>query len=365
MRLMTLTKRRFLFYALTLVFLIAGPLLVAYSLGYVYDFSTASLEQTGGIFVKAETPRLMVFLDNAPARETGIITGSTFLTDVRRGTHLVRLEKQDFRPWSKSVPVEPATVTELRDIVLIPRELAVATSSEKELGAAAATSTPVETLTQNAKNQLLAGRGKSARVILENVHSFAEDGDDIFFVDQNGFFARLSRDTAAIATIGRPGFYMEGRRVRFVSGRQYIALIDASGGLFLYEKSTGTLTPAASDVQNAAFDGTESKLLLQRRQNIAVLWLDDNPYQPLQKKGITEEILSEDGTIFEAQWFYATDAHILWRTRRGIYFAEIDRRGGLNKTELFSGTADGLFTYPSLPHTVFWRTGKSLYKTEL
>ncbi len=362
---MTRAKRRIIFYTLTLIFLIAGPLLVAYSLGYVYDFSTASLEQTGGVFVKAETPRLAVFFDNTFVRETSLLTGSAFLTDIREGTHLVRLEKQDFHPWSKTVSVEPATVTELRDIVLIPQSLVTATSSLAELSRAEATSTPPEALTLNGKHRLLAGRGKSARVILENVHSFAGDGDDIFFVDQNGFFARLSRDTGTIATIGRPGFVLDDGPLRFIIGAQRIALIDPSGGLFLYDKDAGTLTAVASEILDASFDGKEEKLLLRKRQSIAVLWLADNSYQPLQKKGILEEVLTDTAAILEARWFYATDAHVVWRMRDGIYFAEIDHRGGINKTELVSDIADELLTYPSVPNAIFWRIGKNIYKTEL
>lgn len=348
-----------------LAFLLAGPLLVGYSLGYIFDFSTARFEQTGGIFIKSETPRVTIFLDNSATGETGLLTGSAFLTDVREGMHLVRLEKEGFRPWSKTIPVDPAAVIEFRNILLIPYTLETATSSEEELMQAQATSTPLEIFTLNAKDQLVTGRGRTARVILENVHSFAADGADIFFVDKNGFLASLSRDSNAIATIGRPGFLLDERPLRFITGQRYLAIIDPSGGLFLYEKGTGTLTPAASEVTNISFNGTETKLLLRRTRSIAVLWLDNNPYQPLQQKGIVEEILTENAPIRDAQWFYGTDAHIVWRTQNGIYVTETDLRGGLNKTELVSGTADGLFTYLSTPDTVFWRKAKKVYKADL
>lgn len=357
--------RRLIFYCLILIFLFAGPLLVGYSLGYVFDFSTASFEQTGGIFIKSKTPRLTVFLDGVAAEETGLLTGSAFLMDVRDGAHLVRLEKEGLRPWSKTIGVESATVTELRDILLVPYVLNTATSSEEELLRAEATSTPGEVLTLNAKNQLLAGAGKTARAILENVHSFAADGTNIFFVDKNGFFARLSTETGVIATIGRPGFLLDGGHLRFVTGRHYLGIIDPSGGLFLYEKDTGVLTPAASDIADASFDSAEGKLLLRRQRSIAVLRLADNPYQPLQKRGVLEETLSENSLIRDARWFYGTDAHVVWRTQNGIYFTETDLRGGHNKTELVSGVTDGLITHPSLPDAIFWRKGKTLYKTEL
>ncbi|MBI2053587.1 MAG: hypothetical protein HYT41_02495, partial [Candidatus Sungbacteria bacterium] len=87
--------------------------------------------------------------------------------------------------------------------------------------------------------------------------------------------------------------------------------------------------------------------------------------ETLQKKGILEEVLTDTAAILEARWFYATDAHVVWRMRDGIYFAEIDHRGGINKTELVSDIADELLTYPSVPNAIFWRIGKNIYKTEL
>ena len=112
----------------------------------------------------------------------------------------------------------------------------------------------------------MAGRSKSARVILENVYSFVGDGDDIFFVDQNGFFARLSRDTGTIATIGRPGFLLDGRPLRFIIGTRSLALIDPSGGLFLYEKDAGALTAVASEILDASFDSKELANVAEIRQ---------------------------------------------------------------------------------------------------
>ncbi|MDO8584470.1 MAG: hypothetical protein Q7R83_04820, partial [bacterium] len=262
-------------------------------------------------------------------------------------------------------PVKSATVTELRNILLIPYVLESATSSKEEITHAEATSTPGEILTLNRKSELLAGADRTARVILENVHSFAPDGTDVFFVDKNGFFARMARASGAITTVGRPGFVLDGGPMRFIRGQRHLAILDPSGGLFIYEKDAGMLIPAASDIADVSFDSAEEKLLLRRARSIAVLWLADNSYQPFQRKGILEEILLEDILIRDARWFYGTDAHVVWRTQNGIYFAETDTRGGINKTELTAEATDELLTYPSLPDAIFWRKGETFTKTEL
>lgn len=339
--------------------------MVAYSLGYIFNFSTARFEQAGGIFIKSRTPRMSVFLDGALVRETGLLTGSTFLTDILPGDHLIRLEKLGFRSWSKTIGVARAAVTELRNIILVPYPLAAATSSREEIAGAQATSTPAEVLTLNKKGAVIAGRGKNAEVILENVHSFSSVSDAIFFVDKNGFLARYDFATGAITTIGRPGFFLDTLPLRFVVGQRYIAIIDSSGGLFLLDKTASTLTPVASGVKDAAFDGTQAKMLLQKNKSIALLWLADNTRHPFQKKGTAEEIVSLKIPIRDARWFYKTDAHIAYRTRDGISLAEIDQRGGSDIAELVSGATDELLTFPALPDAIFWRIGKTIFKIEL
>lgn len=357
--------RRIIFYALTLVFLVAGPLLVVYSLGLTFNFSTAHFEQTGGIFIKSKMPRISVFLDGALIKETGLITGSTLLPDIAPGTHLVRLEKPDFRSWSKTIRVAPAEVTELRNIILVPHPLPAATSSREEIASAIATSTPTQVLTLDKKGRLVAGKGKNARVIIENMHSFSQTDDAIFFVDKNGFLARYDEPGGGIMTIGRPGFFLNETPLRFITGKQYLAIIDPSGGLFLFDENASTLLPVTGGAKHVSFDGTEKKMLVQKEQTVAVVWLADNDRQPFQKKGNMEDALSSQSPIREAAWLYETDAHIIYRTRDGIFLAEVDRRGGGNVAELVSGSTDELLTLPSLPNTIFYRMGKVFFKIVL
>lgn len=362
---MSRKKRRLIFYSLTLIFLIAGPLIVAYSFGYAFNFSTARFNQTGGIFIKSKTPRLSVFFDGVFVKETGIFSGSTLLPDITPGTHLLRLEKQDFHPWSKTIRVAPAEVTELRNILLVPHPASAATSTPEEMASANATSTPSVVLTLDARGRLLAGRGRDGKVIIENVHSYVLAGTTIFFVDKNGFFARYDIAATQIISIGRPGFFLTGTHLRFIAGQAYLAIIDPSGGLFLFDENAGTLAAIAGNIKNVAFDSTEEKLLLVAEQSISILRLDDNTHQPFQKKGAIEQIISADQPIREAAWLYKTDSHIVVRDRDGVSLTEIDRRGGANTAELVAGSVDEIATFPAVPDAIFYRRGKMIFKIAL
>ena len=357
--------RRIIFYSLVLAFTFAGPLLVAYSFGYTFNLSTVSFEPAGGIFIKSATPRLAVFLDGVFVQETGLITGSTILSDLRPGPHLVRLEKIGFRPWSKTVMVEPTEVTELRSVMLIPYEIAAATSTPIEFEAARATTTSPEVLTLDPKGNLIAGRGSAARKIAENVHSFASIGDAVLFVARSGFLGRFTPSTREFATLGRPGFFLDKKPLRFIPGGEFAAVIDSSGGLFIYNETDGTIEPVASGVKDVSFDSTQEKLLMFKERTVEILRLRDNPRQPFQQKGMIETIVAESQLIRGAQWFYATNAHIVWRTGEGTFIAEIDGRGGRNTAEIVSGPTDEILTSPSLPNAIFYKKGKAVYKIEL
>lgn len=359
------STRRILFYTFAIIFLIAGPLLVAYSLGYTLNLSTATFESTGGVFIKSGAARLAVFLDGAFVKETGFITGSTLLTDVTPGAHLVRLEKPGFRPWSKTVAVEPNAVTELRDVLLVPHQIAAATSTAAELALIRATSTPAEALAIDRTGSLVAGRGAQAKKIAENVHSFAAAGDAVYFVGQSGFLARYGSASGELATIGRPGFFLDSKSLRFIPGAGVLAIIDSSGGLFLYEEASGTVAPITSGVKEISFDGEEQKLLITKEQSIEILWTKPNDYQPFQPKGTLETVITETAPIREARWYYATDAHAVYRTRQGVFLVETDTRGGGNVAQLLDGPVDELVTSPVSPASIFYKNGKMTYKIEL
>lgn len=361
---MTKQKRRLIFYFLTIVFLIAAPLIVAYAFGYAFNFSTAHFNRTGGIFIKSPTPRLSVFLDGALTKETGMLTGSTLLTDILPGTHLVRLEKNGFRPWSKTIAVASAEVVEIRNILLVPRPASTATSTPEEMARVApATTSVIPVLSLDGRGRLREGR--DAKAIIENIHSYALSGNTIFFVDKNGFFARYEMATKEITTIGRPGFFLTDTRLRFITGQKFIAIIDPSEGLFLFDADADTLAPITGGVKNAAFDSEETKMLIAREKSVAVLWLSDNMRQPFQKKGSMETLVSLDIPIREADWLYKTDSHIVWRDRDGVFLTEIDSRGGANTAELVAGPVDEIAASPALPNTIFYRRDKIFYKIEL
>ena len=354
--------RRLFFYTLFLIFILIAPILIAMSYGYRLDFGTGVVEKRGGIFVKSKTPRLSIFLNGNFVKETSFFSGGALLPEVPPGTYLLRIEKQGFHTWSKTVEVEPALVTELRQILLTPRPLARATTTDTDLALVENPNHPEENFTIDKKNNLVQKTATSTNLLATNVYSFGIIENTIFFIDKNGFLARLVLPDGTVETIARPGFFLkEDANVKFSrSPLGDLAILDESGGFFLLDPS-GAVIHLGGGVRKANFDERGEKILLAKEFKIEAVWLRPNPYQPFQSSGTKEKVLELGSQIIDARWFYGNNSHIVFQTKAGVFFTELAGRGGRNTTELVSEKVDQIATVPELPNKIFYKRGKNWY----
>jgi len=360
---MTKSSRRKLFYVLSVIFIVATPLLVFYSLGYTLNIFEARIGRVGSIFVKSERRGISIFLNNRLIKETLFATGS-ILSGIEPGVYLLRVEKNGYYSWSKTVEVKPEIVTELRNVLLIPKNLRAATSTPEELTKVLATSTP-SLFSLDKKRNLVMIENKKVRVIAPGVVAFHDFSGEVFFVDKNGFVARFNAANEKTDILGHPGFYLAPGTWRWLKSPDgNLVIIDPSGGLFLL-KNSGNIIPVDGGVKDVSFDSRGRKLLIQKEYTLEVLWLQDNIFQPFQKEGTRETIISLKEPIRDSSWFYGDDAHILLRSGGGIFLTELDGRGGRYTVELVSGKSDGLLTSPVIPNAVFYKEGGVWFKIEL
>lgn len=345
-----------------------SPLLVAYSLGYRFDFSSGAVEQTGGIFVKSRTPRISIFLNGTFMKETSFLSGGMVLPEISPGAYLLRLEKQGYRPWTKTVKVDAAFVTELRNIFLVPNPVTVATATPQEISLATEDSgapAPKQDIRLDAKHNLLQRTATTSIVLAANVYAFELVGDRIIFIDRNGFLAEFNLNQKTIKVASRPGFFLggPGTAAFLASPRGDIAILDAGGGVFSLD-AEGKFEILGGGAKKSYFDAAGEKLLIVREQNLEVIWRSDNPHQPFQKKGARDLVFDTKSEILDARWLYLENAHIVIQTREGIFLTELDGRGGRNLIELTPWKTDEIATTPESPKTVFYRKGKVWYKIE-
>lgn len=358
-------KRYFLFYAFTLLFFIAAPILAAFALGYTIDFSHISIEKTGGIFLKlTRRGAIAISLDGSPTRETSFLSRGALLTKIPRGTHLVRVEQEGHHPWFKSVLVTEAEVRELRNILLVPMPIQYATSSDAEISSLLTPLAPLTFPHLDAQKNLVSLENDNSHIIASHINSFGAVSAGFLMVDKNGFLSLAKGEK--IDVIARPGFYLsKDAPIRFFeSPSGEVAILDDSGGLFLL-LSDFTLHVVDGGVKNVAFDSLGKKLLIQKDQSLEIVWREENKNQPFQKVGTREKILALhilDETILDADWYFGDDAHIVVRTKNGVYITEIDGRGGRNTAELMSAPVDEIITTVKDSKAIFFRQESGIYR---
>lgn len=372
---MTLARRRILFYALLLLFLTAGSFLIGRALGITWDISSGGLSHSGGIFIKSQTPRLSLFLDGGFMRQTSFFSGGALLTDLEPGMHIIRIEKEGYTPWSKAVGVEALFVVGFRNVLLVPNPAVHATTTAAEIEAIRrakesgqfGTAPPPDPSPSPLPNTPLYRIDKAGTLVrsddatttplASHVHSFAAFEDEIYFITETGFLSVLNDASGEIRTIGRPGFYLEKKPVRFArTNTGDLVIRDASGGLFLGPPQ-GDIKTVTGAVGAFAFDQREEKLLIKQDDTMQILWLGDNAQEPFQKRGDRELLFRSPSPIEQAMWFFGSNAHVVFNTAEGVFFMEIDGRGGINTVELIAGPVDDIMTVKDFPSAVFYKKG--------
>lgn len=356
--------RRFLYYPLLAIFIAVLPLLLLYASGILLDWNDRTVIKTGGIFIKSRVPRLSVYLDSQPMKQTGFLSGSALITDVSTGGHVILLQREGYQQWTKTIFVSPLDVVELRNILLIPENLTRATTSAEDLPATSTPSTVRERVEIDEENRLLYSENGTTTILTENVHSFDAPANTVYFVNNYGFLGSFSR-SGTIETLGHPGFYLAEKPLSFSrSAKGDILIIDSGGGLFLID-SEKPVRPVESGVVSVAFDSRGDKILIQKENELSVLWLVENKAQPFQKQFTKETIIKTPTPIIRSAWFYGDNSHALFQINGGVFITETDGRGGQNTFELFHGTTDDFFSSPDEPNRIFGKQNKIWYSIEL
>ena len=286
------------------------------------------------------------------------------MTELKPRTYLLRIEKERYHPWFKTVAVEKSLVNEYRNIVLVPYATSIshATSTKEEIIRIFLLPADSQAFSLDKKNNLI---DKNGGVLAPNIHVFSKKDDTIYLIDKNGFLGRYHMATGIIDVLGRPGFYLAEKNFRFIfSPQNDLSIIDPSGGLF-FLLSGETLEVITGGVKQARFDSESNKLLVIKENQLFVRWIRPNTAQPFQKEKEEDLIIELNTKILDAAWFYETSAHIAIRTAEGIFLTEIDGRGGRNTAEIQSGKTEELSTSPLAPNAIFYRKEKTWFRVEL
>jgi hypothetical protein len=116
-------QRKFLFLFFLFLFLVFGPTLIFYSLGYRIDFEKKKITKTGGIFIKALPKEVEISIDGKLKKKTDPFFGSALIENLLPKKYKVKVKKEGYFPWEKELNVEEEKVTEVKNLILFPKNL--------------------------------------------------------------------------------------------------------------------------------------------------------------------------------------------------------------------------------------------------
>lgn len=114
------TLRRILFHVFLALYVVAAPLTILYSLGYIVrPGHERGFVRSGLISIETTPPGARVYVGSSRyARRT-----PTVIRDLLPGTYLVRLTLPGHQPWNGQVRVQAEKATVLDEVILLPQDL--------------------------------------------------------------------------------------------------------------------------------------------------------------------------------------------------------------------------------------------------
>ncbi len=106
-----------------MLFLILAPAIVLYCQGFRFDIASKKITQTGGLFLKISPKQTDVYLDGKLKEKTDFFFGSTLIENLLPRKYQVKIVKDGFSLWEKSLEIKEKQVTEAKSILLFPADL--------------------------------------------------------------------------------------------------------------------------------------------------------------------------------------------------------------------------------------------------
>jgi len=130
---MTLKKRKTLYFLSVALFVLVGTYLVLTVQGIVFDPETFSFSQMGGIYLQSSPIDIDIHIGGIPYEPSpGILDRGSLFKNLAPQQYSVRLEREGYHAWEKTLTVNPGMVTPVSGIILWKKsnpETVIATSS--------------------------------------------------------------------------------------------------------------------------------------------------------------------------------------------------------------------------------------------
>ena len=117
---MTRRIRSILFALFAVLFLVAAPSVVFYSLGWRIDLINRRIIKTGAMYFKVWPKSADIYLNGKLKKKTDFFFGSALVENLIPRKYSVEVKKDGYQTWKKDLEVQENIATEEKNIILVP-----------------------------------------------------------------------------------------------------------------------------------------------------------------------------------------------------------------------------------------------------
>jgi hypothetical protein len=345
---MTLKTRRIIYIFLIIFFLIFTPLILAYSLGYSYDFQNNKIVQTGGFYLKSSPSGAKIFINDKQKNKTPRLISRLLPKEYK-----VKILKNGFYTWEKQLKIDSRSVTEARNILLVAENHEIKIILEN-LGADFSLNKYFMKTEEFEKAEQAAQTAKN--ILKSNI--FVLSGEQIFYLDPNSNLLYSSNINGANRQQISLDSLPTGDYTISQSGK-FIAALEKDGELFLLNPEIRIFDSVGNNIKNFSFSPDGKKLLYHTENEIWVKYVEEILLQPRHEAGEKELITRFSEKISSAIWYPEDNEHIIFTIADTIKIIELDGRGKRNIYDLFKAPAVFAADFRQSPK-LYYNTEKEL-----
>ena len=317
---MTNKTRKIILLTVTLFFILLAPIILLYAWGYSFDWQSKKPVLTGGIYLKSIPKKAEVYINNEPQKEAT----PTFIERLLPKEYQIRVTKEGFHSWEKTLKVESKIVTEAKNILLIPINLEIKTVNSE--------------------------------LILE----LSEESINIFYIQEPSYILyKTDKNNSFQEQISLTPLPNNYKYEIFTSANKQIVVLDEKNQLYLLNQETKNFELISQNVQGIQFSYDNRKLLYFTPSEIWIYHLE-GPGKIEDKK---ELITRVSQNIKQAIW-YKTNEHIIFSIGENIKIVELDNRSDRNIINLIKLKVEKMI-YSQKDEKIYLIKGNELFAITL
>jgi hypothetical protein len=384
--------RQTILFTFLFIFILFAPILTLHFQGYRIDLEKRRLTQTGGFFLKTIPKQTEIYLNEKFSKKTDFFFGSVLIEGLLPKKYNIKVKKDGYSTWEKTLGIKEKEVTEVKDVVLFPENLpfkllgkgvldiwfskdnkTIVWKEEKN----DSWSLKLYNLEKNLKSLLLDERDLSENraelivlkfseeekqinlevIIKEQLKNFLIDinqepltpkkvsqpplldeniivaqkdlNGNIYTLDSFGYLYKNNTFLSIKEKITKEPFTLKQETEYTIYPFQdFIFLKDGEKNLYLLDQKEGVLKKFSEDVRGLEISPDLKKLAYFSGREIHILFLKEENTQPIREKG-------EDLFLFRlseeiTNIFWITSNYLSFSTENGIKVSEIDNRDRIN-----------------------------------